>query len=236
MSFNTDYVSFYDDIYGERDYQGDASYILDALKLSKGKSVVDIGCGTGKLAIALTEYGTNVFGIDPSSAMLSRAAQNIFDAGFESKISLLEGYAVNFSCPKADVASMMFNVAGYLQDDKELMDSLENIHRNLKSKGFLIFDFWNTEEVKREPPAISETVIGHIKRTGYPWHYTDDQFRISYQFSNTRTGEDLFWESHYVRHYEIEHLRECLRQAGFFADFFDKRGGWTWIVRAQKLA
>lgn len=38
-----------------------------------GRSVLDVGCGTGQLARALAERGSRVWGIDPSEQMLARA-------------------------------------------------------------------------------------------------------------------------------------------------------------------
>jgi len=39
----------------------------------RGRRVLDVGCGTGQLALALAERGAKVWGVDPSPEMLSRA-------------------------------------------------------------------------------------------------------------------------------------------------------------------
>ena len=39
----------------------------------EARTVVDLGCGTGQLAVALAERGCHVVGVDPAKAMLDRA-------------------------------------------------------------------------------------------------------------------------------------------------------------------
>jgi SAM-dependent methyltransferase len=39
----------------------------------RGRRVLDVGCGTGRLALALAERGAKVWGVDPSEEMLARA-------------------------------------------------------------------------------------------------------------------------------------------------------------------
>ncbi len=58
--------------------------ILDLALLSPGDSVLDMGCGTGTLALAARErVGSNgrVCGIDASPQMIRRATQKVLRAG-----------------------------------------------------------------------------------------------------------------------------------------------------------
>jgi ubiquinone/menaquinone biosynthesis C-methylase UbiE len=41
----------------------------------RGRRVLDVGCGTGRLAAALAERGAKVWGVDPSEEMLARARE-----------------------------------------------------------------------------------------------------------------------------------------------------------------
>jgi ubiquinone/menaquinone biosynthesis C-methylase UbiE len=48
-----------------------------------GRRVLDVGCGTGRLAVALAERGARVWGVDPSEEMLAQAR-----AHAEGKVAL----------------------------------------------------------------------------------------------------------------------------------------------------
>jgi SAM-dependent methyltransferase len=41
-----------------------------------GRRVLDVGCGTGRLAVALAERGSRVWGVDPSEEMIRQARSN----------------------------------------------------------------------------------------------------------------------------------------------------------------
>jgi SAM-dependent methyltransferase len=55
--------------------------ISDALRLQPGSRVLDAGCGSGQLAIALVERGMTVTGVDLSPAMIRRANAHAMERG-----------------------------------------------------------------------------------------------------------------------------------------------------------
>ena len=61
------------------------------LGLQPGQRLLDVGCGTGRHAVALASRGLVVTGVDLSSAMLERARARATDAGVD--IELLEADA-----------------------------------------------------------------------------------------------------------------------------------------------
>jgi ubiquinone/menaquinone biosynthesis C-methylase UbiE len=68
--------------------------LVDLARLEKGESVLDVGCGTGSLAIAAKHrVGSTgkVFGIDPSPEMIARAGSKARMA--EAEVSFKNGVA-----------------------------------------------------------------------------------------------------------------------------------------------
>ena len=73
-------AQFYDlDLEG---YDEDVQFYLE-LALARGRSVLELGCGTGRVAVALARAGLDVVGVDVSAAMLSVARERTHDAGAE---------------------------------------------------------------------------------------------------------------------------------------------------------
>ncbi len=87
----------------QREY-GELAQRLAALGVPDGGKVLDVGTGTGFVAIAvakvLRERGVQVVGLDLSPAMLSLAAENAQRAGLNGAVAWREGNA--YAMPFAD--------------------------------------------------------------------------------------------------------------------------------------
>ncbi len=69
-------------------------YLIDEIKKEslKGKTILDIGCGVGKLHLTLLQNGAeSAVGVDMSEEMLSRARSFALKFGVESKVSYRQG-------------------------------------------------------------------------------------------------------------------------------------------------
>lgn len=68
------------------------SALVEAIALQRGERLLDVGCGTGSLAIRLTSSvpGANVHGIDPDGQVLLRARSKAAAAG--AMIEFHEGF------------------------------------------------------------------------------------------------------------------------------------------------
>src|SRR3990172_5281821 len=69
------YSSYYNLLYKDEDYAGEVEYIHNLIqKHSPGaKSILDLGCGTGRHDLLLAEKGYSVTGVDQSEEMLAVA-------------------------------------------------------------------------------------------------------------------------------------------------------------------
>ena len=66
------YSRYYNLLYKDKDYKGEAGFIHDLIqKYSPGaKSILDLGCGTGRHDALLAEKGYVITGVDMSEEML----------------------------------------------------------------------------------------------------------------------------------------------------------------------
>jgi ubiquinone/menaquinone biosynthesis C-methylase UbiE len=88
--------------------------ILSLAHLEPGESVLDVGCGTGSLAIAATGHvgpGGTVIGIDASAEMLARAERKAGKAGAEVAFRQAAAQALPFADAQFDavLSTVMFH-------------------------------------------------------------------------------------------------------------------------------
>ncbi len=108
--------------------------------INAGDKILEIGCGTGSLAIRCAEQGASVLGFDTSSRMLAIARQKVQAMNLTDKIQLQEMGAVEmdkaFDNETFDkiVSTLVFSEFY----SNELRYVLEQSHRILKAGGLII--------------------------------------------------------------------------------------------------
>jgi SAM-dependent methyltransferase len=101
-------------------------------------SVIDIGCGTGSLAVRLAELGLSVVGVDPADASLDIArakpfAERVIWVHGDATALLAHGLA-------ADLAVMTGNVAQVFVSDDDWHSSLAAVRDCLRPGGWFVFE------------------------------------------------------------------------------------------------
>jgi ubiquinone/menaquinone biosynthesis C-methylase UbiE len=121
--------------------------VLDLARLKPGESVLDVGCGTGTLAIAAKKrvgHGGKVFGIDASLEMIARAGKKARKAGLAIEFRNETIEVLPFSDGQFD--AVLSTVMLHHLPRKVREAGIREIHRVLKPGGrVLIVDFAGTE-------------------------------------------------------------------------------------------
>ena len=134
-----EYAQYYDVLYQDKDYEGEAKYIAGLLKkyAPNAEKLADLGCGTGKHAELLTSYGYTEHGVDMSEDMLHAASRR---ADGNDKLSFSCASLQDFTLEKpADAVTALFHVMSYQSTDAMVCDALRNIHRNVREGGDIHF-------------------------------------------------------------------------------------------------
>lgn len=118
---------------------GEVDFIEQEINFDKSKTILDIGCGTGRHAIELAKRGYSVTGVDLSDAQLNRAKQKASEAGV--KVNFLKKDARNLDYENSfDVVIMICEGAFSLMETDEMnFQILENAKNALKENGKFIF-------------------------------------------------------------------------------------------------
>ena len=126
-------------------------YVAEARK--SGGTVLELGVGTGRIAIPIAEKGKRVIGVDSSREMLAACQRRAEKAGVADLIDLRLGDLKN--PPVSEQVPLVicpFRSYLHLSDDGERADALAATRRALVPGGRLIFDVFEPK-----PDDIAET-------------------------------------------------------------------------------
>ena len=192
----------------------------DPVVLAEGpaRRVLDLGCGAGRLALALAAAGYEVTGVDPAPASLRAARAK---PGAE-RVTWLDGSTEVLSGRSFDACVMTSHVAQFFVTDEEWATALTDLAAALVPGALLAFDSrdpaargweaWNAEhavgdvQIRSEVTAVVNGVVSATR------HYT--------------MPEGSPAESEVTLRFRSEdELRDSLHAAGFEIEAI--HGGWN---------
>ena len=161
--------------------------------------ILDLGCGTGSIALRLADLGHTVTGLDPAPGMLDVARQKD-KAG---TVRWIAADARDFALAETfDLIIMTGHVFQVFLDDAETLAVLSSARRHLAEGGRLVFESRNpparawegwTEERTRERtdvPGIGQVEVYYQVRDAW-----GDFVRFDAVFTLLKTGERRISES-----------------------------------------
>ena len=126
-------TALYDAVQGERvDLQ---AYVDLAVELGADR-VLDVGCGTGALALLLAARGRDVIAVDPAAASLAVARQK---PGADA-VRWICADARSLELADVDLAVMTGNTAQAIADPELWAATLRAVHDCLRPGGHLVFE------------------------------------------------------------------------------------------------
>jgi ubiquinone/menaquinone biosynthesis C-methylase UbiE len=150
-------AQYYDEIYAsiDKDYAAEANQahkLIQKYKKSKGKSLLDVACGTGFHASLLSKY-YQVEGLDLDLAMLAVARKK------HPQLRFHQGDMIDFDLGRQfDVMVCLFSSIGYVRTKSRLRKAIQNMGKHLLPGGVLLIEPWFTPE-QWHPGRVAMTEV-----------------------------------------------------------------------------
>ena len=196
--------------------------------------VVELGVGTGRIAVPIAAEGIRVIGVDSSPGMLEVCRERAVEAGVADLVELRLG---DLRSPPVDerveLVICPFRSFLHLHTDEERLAALGASRELLVEGGRLIFDVFapDDDDIAETDGRWLEREPGIFERAD--WHTRSRTLTLSVRGWSGETTMTLAWLS-------VDEWRELLEHAGFEVDalygWFDRRpfrGGedQVWIAR-----
>ena len=222
-SFAMVYDLFMDNV----DYDGWSDYLRKLLRRYGVEDglILELGCGTGSMTERLAEAGFDMIGVDCSGEMLEIAQETKCESGLDIVYLEQDRRELELYGTVRAVVSVCDSL-NYILEDEELVKVFRLVNNYLDPGGIFLFDL-NTIDKYRK---IGDTTIAENREEGsFIWdnYYDEDEDINEYQLTIfLREGDgDLYRkyeEVHYQRGYELERIKELLKEAGLeFLDAFE---------------
>jgi SAM-dependent methyltransferase len=210
-------------------------YVAEAR--SAGGPVVELGIGTGRIAIPIAQQGIRVIGIDSSRAMLAACGVRAEDVGVAELLDL--GFGDLRNPPVAEQVPLVlcpFRSYLHLTDDGERVEALTAVRNALLPDGRLVFDVFAPK-----PDDIAETHGRWLEREPGIYEHADwdadaRTLILSVRGSSGEATMALSWTSR-------DEWQQLLEETGFTVEacygWFDRtpyRGGEDMIFVARRAA
>lgn len=125
-------------------------------------SVLDVGAGTGCIALPLAEQGTQVCCVEPSPAMRATFTRKLaLNPKLATKIQLIAGEAGSFLVDQRFPLAILSACFDHFLDEEERLAVLKNIGRHLLPGGALIFDVYTGPASDSSFTAAGEVTVGN---------------------------------------------------------------------------
>lgn len=152
---NSEFWEFYSPVIFDENRWAEAPAVAKAVEklanLKPGNSLLDAGCGPGRISVELALLGFDVTGVDIIQSELDAASESARDENV--KINLLKQDLRNFTTEKKyDCAVNLYTSFGYCENEQDDLKILKNIYDALKPGGIFIL-----ESVSRETAIINFT-------------------------------------------------------------------------------
>lgn len=154
------YISLHPEIYNwfeQRETERDLRYIGEKIER---KDALDVGCGTGNLAMKLLSMGFSVTALDISTSMI-KEAKNTLTVDTASRLTIIESDIDNFLSGKKREYSLV-TMSSVLHHLPDYLETLEKMIEIISAGGFLYITHEPLKDVLIKRDSIFRKILWQI--------------------------------------------------------------------------
>jgi SAM-dependent methyltransferase len=220
--FGVDYADSYDALYADKDYVAECDLLEGIFRGARRpvRSVLDMGCGTGRHSVELARRGYEVVGVDLSARMLERARRRAVEEAARGVTFALGDIQTVQLGRRFDAVISMFAVVGYQIGDAAVRSTMANVRRHLEPGGPFVFDVWYGPAVLATGPSARvktvTTEAGEVERRAVgALEPGSNVCSVSYELTRRSAGQRTVTtrETHRMRYFFEDDLARYLEAA-----------------------
>lgn len=178
----------------------------------EAKRVLELACGTGTMAIAMSKSGFITEGLDLSEDMLTIATSK---AGLEKlKIKFYNQNMIDFETRKQyDVILCLCDGMNYLNDEEQFLKTLNQVKKHLLPGGMFIFDLSSIHKLSQV--IGNSTFAETFEHSAYIWEneYDEDSYQLNFLltlFVEEGSSYKRIEEYHQQRAYHVDEVKKMV--------------------------
>lgn len=222
MSYEA-FAYYYDSLMDQEFYEDYIKFINE--HVNNYQTVLELGCGTGEIAIRLANQGKNVCATDISQDMLEVAKYKCIDFKADVMLSRIDmcDFAVD---TKLDLILCLCDSLNYVIDIKDVEQTFINVYRSLDDRGTFIFDVDSMYKMENILNGYNE----ENDEDDFYFHWFVERLAKGYVKHSVeiidKVENDRVFEEHLQKTLEVDIYRSLLNKVGFrnieiYSDFKD---------------
>ncbi|MFD1126106.1 class I SAM-dependent DNA methyltransferase [Lentilactobacillus raoultii] len=213
-----EFAKFYDDLFDETLYDKWFNYTSKRVKQSE--RLLDLACGTGRLAVKLAKAGYQVNGADLSEDMLTMADQRARQAGLSIPFFQLDMRNLE-ELPMYGAVTCFDDSLCYLTTCSDLKQTFFEVYQHLVEGGRFLFDVITPYQTDQVYPGYMYNFQDNERAFMWTSYAAEDvlhgvEHDLSFFLYNPKKDAyDVYQELHKERTYPVDDYRKLLTEIGF---------------------
>lgn len=213
-----EFAKFYDDLFDDTLYDRWLTYTIE--RTSPNDRVLDLACGTGKLAVRLADRGYSVTGADLSEDMLTMADQLAQQANVQMPFFQVDMRDLGI-LGDYDAITCFDDSLCYLETPADLAQTFSEVSNHLAGGGTFLFDVISPYQTDQVYPRYmynfqdDDRAFMWTSYAGDTIPHTVEHELSFFLYNAGKDAYDVYHELHHERTYLVETYLKQLKNAGF---------------------